>query len=269
MPDIYTKVTEAAPQILAGLMTALEIRAADPQLRAMLHTYLTDGAFPEGARVLEVGCGTGAITRVLASWPAVGETIGVDPSPVFIAKARELAGGLSALVFEEADGRSLPFAHNRFDAVVFHTTLCHVPEPESMLQEAVRVLRPGGCLAVFEGDYATATLATAARDPLNACADAFREHFVHDPWLVRRLPALLRVAGVEPQCVRSYGYVETSKPGFMLAGWVDLGADALAYSGRIGADMAAALKAEARRRIASGEYFGHIAYMSLVAPKPA
>jgi hypothetical protein len=55
----------------------------------------------------------------------------------------------------------------------------------------------------------------------------------------------------------------------MLAGWVDLGADALAYSGRIGADMAAALKAEARRRIASGEYFGHIAYMSLVAPKPA
>ena len=40
-------------------------------------------------------------------------------------------------------------------------------------------------------------------------------------------------------------------------------------SGRIGADMAAALKAEARRRIASGEYFGHIAYMSCVAHKSA
>ena len=59
MPDIYIRVTEAAPNILDGLMTALEIRAADPQQRAMLHTYLRDAALPEGARVLEVGCGTG------------------------------------------------------------------------------------------------------------------------------------------------------------------------------------------------------------------
>ena len=46
----------------------------------------------------------------------------------------------------------------------------------------------------------------------------------------------------------SYGYVEAPEPGFMLPGWVDRGADALVSSGRIGADMAAALKAEARRR---------------------
>jgi ubiquinone/menaquinone biosynthesis C-methylase UbiE len=269
MPDIYTKVTEAAPQILESLMTALELRAADQQQRAMLHTYLNDAALPERARVLEVGCGTGAVTRVLATWAGVGETIGVDPSPVFVAKARELAEGLSTLTFQEADGRSLPFADNAFDTVVFHTTLCHVPEPEVMLQEAVRVLRPDGCLAVFEGDYATATLATRAGDPLDVCAEAFRDHFVHDPWLVRRLPVLVRAAGVDIECVRSYGYVEVSKPGFMLPSWVDLGADALVASGRIGTDMAAALKAEARRRVATGEYFGHIAYMSLVARKRA
>ena len=84
MPDIYTNVTEAAPQILEGLMTALELRAADPQQRGMLHTYLTDAALPQGARVLEVGCGTGAVTRVLVPWPGVAKTIGVDPSPVFV-----------------------------------------------------------------------------------------------------------------------------------------------------------------------------------------
>jgi len=49
---------------------------------------------------------------------------------------------------------------------------------------------------------------------------------VHDPWLVRRLPALVRAAGVHVQCLRSYGYFEVSKPGFMLPSWVDLGADA-------------------------------------------
>jgi SAM-dependent methyltransferase len=268
MPDVYTKVTEAPAKILEGLMTALELRAADPQLRSMVTTYLNDAALPTGARVLEVGCGTGAVTRVLATWPGVGETIGVDPSPVFVAKARELVAGLNTPAFEKADGRALPFDGNTFDAVVFHTTLCHVPEPEVMLGEAVRVLRPGARLVVFEGDYATATLATRAGDPLDACAEAFREQFVHDPWLVRRLPALLQAAGVEIQGVRSYGYVEAPKPGFMLASWVDLGADALAASASIGTDMAAALKAEARRRIATGEYFGHIAYMSVVARKP-
>jgi SAM-dependent methyltransferase len=268
MPDIYARVAEAPSQILAGLMTALELRAADPQQRGMLHTYLTDAALPQGARVLEVGCGTGAVTRVLAAWPGVGETIGVDPSPVFVARAREMATGLSTIAFEEADGRSLPFAGHSFDAVVFHTTLCHVPDPELALHEAVRVLRPGGCLAVFDGDYATGTLATRAGDPLEACADGFREHFVHDPWLARRLPALARAAGVILECVRSHGYVEAARPGFMLSSWVDLGADALVASGRIGSEMAVALKAEARRRVTSGEYFGHIAYISLVARKP-
>jgi SAM-dependent methyltransferase len=233
----------------------------------MLQAYLTDAALPRGARVLEVGCGTGAVTRVLAAWPGVSEAVGIDPSPVFLAKARELARTLTTIVFEEADGRSLPFGAATFDAVVFHTTLCHVPDPGVALQEAARVLRPAGRLAVFEGDYATATLATRAEDPLDTCAEAFREHFVHDPWLVRRLPALVRTAGMDPVCVRSHGYVEL-EPSFMLSSWVDLGADALVAAGRIGADLAAALKAEARRRIASGEYFGHIAYLSIVARKP-
>lgn len=267
MPDVYIRIKDAPPPILEALMTALELRAGDPQLRAMLTTYLTDAALPAGARVLEVGCGTGAITRTIAGWPGVSAAVGVDPSPAFVARARALARDLVSLTFETADGRFLPFPGASFDAVVFHTTLCHVPEPASMLGEAVRVLRRGGCVAIFEGDYATATLATRAGDRLEACADAFREHFVHDPWLARRLPSLVRAAGLRIECMRSHGYVEALAPGFMLPSWVDLGADALAASQ--GAETAVALKAEARRRIADGEYFGHIAYLSLVARTPA
>jgi ubiquinone/menaquinone biosynthesis C-methylase UbiE len=265
MPDVYARVTEAPPPVLEALMAALELRAADPQLRAMLATVLTDAAFPRGARVLEVGCGTGAVTRSLAAWPGVSAAVGVDPSPVFVARARELARDLGSLTFETADGNALPFDAASFDAVVFHTTLCHVPGPELLLREAVRVLRPGACVAIFEGDYAGATLATHAGDPLEQCADAFREHFVHDPWLARRLPALVRAVGLRVESVRSHGYVEALAPGFMLASWVDLGADALVASGRTDANAAAELKAEARRRLGRGAHYGHIAYLSLVA----
>jgi cyclopropane fatty-acyl-phospholipid synthase-like methyltransferase len=87
MPDVFANITEAVAHILEGIMTILELRAADSQQRAMLDTYLADAAIPQGARVLEVGCGTGAVTRVLATWPGVVEAIGVDPSPVFVAKA--------------------------------------------------------------------------------------------------------------------------------------------------------------------------------------
>jgi hypothetical protein len=55
----------------------------------------------------------------------------------------------------------------------------------------------------------------------------------------------------------------------MLSSWVDLGADALVVEGGIGPDLAAALRAEARRRVAAGEYFGHIAYISIVARRLA
>ena len=268
MPDVYKTITEVNTSILEHLIGVLELRATDPQQQEMLKTYLRDADIPQNAKVLEIGCGTGPVSRVLATWPGVKEVIGVDPSPIFVAKARELGTELPGLTFQEADGQSLPFPDNAFDTVVFHTVLCHVPEPLEMLREGLRVLRPQGSLAVFDGDYATGTLATGSGDPLEALADAFREHFVHDPWFVRRLPTLVRSAGLRIHRMRSYGYVEALEPGFMLKGWVDGVADALVASGRIGNELGAGLKAEARRRVECGEYFGHIAYASLVAHKP-
>ena len=64
--------------------------------------------------------------------------------------------------------------------------------------------------------------------------------------------------------LRSHGYVETPSGGYMLT-IVDRGADALSAAGRITADAAASLKDEARRRSRAGEFFGHIAYASLIA----
>jgi ubiquinone/menaquinone biosynthesis C-methylase UbiE len=169
--------------------------------------------------------------------------------------------------FQEADARALPFEEDTFDVVVFDSTLTHVPGPQRALAEVFRVLRPSGYLAAFDGDYATTTVASGDHDPLQACVDAMVDNSVHDRWLGRRLPALVGGCGFEIESFRSHGFVETTEAEYMLT-IVERGADILHSSGQLGDDAAAALKAEARRRVEAGTFFGHISYVSLVARKP-
>jgi ubiquinone/menaquinone biosynthesis C-methylase UbiE len=263
--DIYATIAEADPAVVEGLVEILELRAADPQQREMREAYLAEIDFPPEARVLEIGCGPGAVARALASRSDIGEVVGVDPSPIFLAKGRELAQHLPNLTFVEGDARALPLEDDSFDVVVFHTTLCHVPAPEIALTESSRVLRRGGWLAVFDGDYAATTCACGPFDPLQACADACVDYLVRDRWLVRRLSALVQAVGFEVLRFRGHSYVEApTSAGYMLS-IVDRGADALHNAGHISSDVTEALKAEARRRSEAGEFFGHIAYGSLVA----
>jgi len=266
MPDVYATIAEADAELQERLADVLELRAVDPQQRAMRTDYTAALALPDGAELLEVGCGTGAVTRHLARLPGVARAVGVDPSPLFVGRARELAAGLP-VEFATGDGRALDFPDGRFDAVVFHTSLCHVPECERALAEAHRVLRPGGLVAVFDGDYATTTFARDPRDPLQSCADAVLEMLVHDPWLVRRLVPLLRAAGFADAELRGHAYTSATGTDYFLA-LVDRGADALAASGTVTAELAAALKAEGRARYDAGTLFGHIAYASAVARRP-
>ena len=267
MPDMYAAITDVDLEMQERLAEVLESRAADPRQLAMLQAYLMDIAFPPEAQVLEIGCGTGPVTRTLARWPHVARAIGVDPSALFIEKAGALAADVANIAFLVADGRDLKFDSGTFDVVVVHTTLSHVPRPEQVVAEALRVLREGGWLAIFDGDYATATVAIGKPDPLEDCVCAFRENFVHDPWLVRRLPRLLVECGFEVMPMRCHGYVEAPDAGYMLT-WIDRGADVLLQAGQIGPDAARAHKAEAERRSSEKTWFGHIAFASILGRKP-
>lgn len=97
--------------------------------------------FAQGARVLELGCGTGAILARVGDFAA--EALGVDSSPAMVARAEEK--GLDARL---ADIHALPFEDDSFDLTYSFKVLAHVPGIEAAVREAVRVTRPGGHLVL-------------------------------------------------------------------------------------------------------------------------
>lgn len=97
----------------------------------------------EGARILEIGCGTGALCRALKRWYPSAEVVGLDRDDAFIDYARERNTGET---YRKGDATALPFADGSFDVTISNTVSEHV-EPSGFFGEQRRVLRDGGvCL---------------------------------------------------------------------------------------------------------------------------
>jgi SAM-dependent methyltransferase len=99
----------------------------------------------EGREVLDVACGVGYGTAVLAA--AAARVVGGDIDEAAIAYARERYGG-SNVEFAVLDATALPFENASFDAVCSFETIEHLHNPEALVDEASRVLRPTGTFLV-------------------------------------------------------------------------------------------------------------------------
>lgn len=268
MPDLYATIAEIPRETQEMLGDAMTIRANDAQMIEMRRRYFSWLNIPEGGRALEVGSGTGHVTADLLQSTCLGEAVGLDPSPVLVERARELFGSFPNLSFVEGDARSTGFPDQEYDLVVFHTSLCHIPRPDEALGEALRVLKPGGLIAVFDGDYATITGALGANDPLQACMEHAAANLIHDKWLCRTLPQRMRRAGFEIIRQDAHPYLAQGEAAYFLT-LVMRGADFMRNDGLIGGEGAEVLKAEAQARIESGTFFGFISFNSVIACRPA
>jgi SAM-dependent methyltransferase len=132
-------------------VSTLEFRAATAGYRAMLRTLMDGIDLSPDQRLLEVGCGTGAVARRLAteSGPHIRITA-VDVNRFLLDQAtslRDQAGLQDSITFHEGDAHALPFADDAFDATISVTMLEEV-DADQVLAELVRVTRPGGRVGV-------------------------------------------------------------------------------------------------------------------------
>ena len=153
-----------------------------PALFARWGPIVADAAgVGRGARVLDVGCGTGALTLAVAERVGPGGTaVGLDLNPGMLAVARTKPARIE---WVEAPAEALPFPDRSFDAVVSQFALMFFADRVAALREMWRVLRPDGRLAVAVCDAVERSPGYAALASLldrlfgRAVGDAFRAPF--------------------------------------------------------------------------------------------
>jgi SAM-dependent methyltransferase len=107
-----------------------------------------------GQRVLDVGCGPGALTAELVGRLGVGSVAAVDPSAPFVEAARERFPGLDV---RHAAAEALPFEDDAFDATLAQLVVHFMADPIGGVREMARVTRDGGTVAACVWDHARGT----------------------------------------------------------------------------------------------------------------
>jgi SAM-dependent methyltransferase len=170
-------------------------------LREQTKALLDPIVLEPGARVLDLGCGRGGALELLSELAGPGgHVVGVDQDATSLAAARALVRQreLGNVEIVRADARDTGIARSSVDLVHVRMLLVNLPEPEKMVEEIARLVKPGGWVAAMEPDHALRVCYPPhpALQRLCALVAAVYRHDGADGYVGRRLPHLLATAGM-------------------------------------------------------------------------
>jgi SAM-dependent methyltransferase len=121
-------------------------------MRPVYDEFVAQVELFDGARVLEIGCGTGNVTQRLKRARPGAQVTGMDPDPRALARAGRKFGTVPGVRFDRGYAQDLPYADESFDHVLSSMMLHHLDDDvqAAAVAEAFRVLRPGGSVHVVD-----------------------------------------------------------------------------------------------------------------------
>ncbi|HEY3082595.1 MAG TPA: methyltransferase domain-containing protein, partial [Chloroflexota bacterium] len=166
------------------------------------------------------------------------------------------------------DAQALALPDAAFDAAIAHTLLSHVSDPPAVLRQMARVVRPGGHVGVFDGDYASLTWGHPDPELGRAMDEAVIATIVNNPRVMREMPRRLREAGLELLAAPGWVYAEVGSGRFWL-GFIDSYGPMVRRSGLLAPEMVDAWVADQHRASQERTFFGACVYYAYVARRPA
>jgi len=216
--DVWGRTSDIDESALAVMAARLENRAKHPFFRGAIADYIGALDLPSIARVIEIGCGTGVVSRRLAATPGFrGAIVATDMSPYLIEIAGQYAkaeGVDGHITFEVSSAAKLRAESGTCDLVIAHTLLSHAADPVAILTESARVLRPGGQLLIFDRDFASSALSIDSTSAAKIDVTDIARAFAAQPFIMRQLPKLLAKAGFAIETHRSYVIADVGRAEF-------------------------------------------------------